>query len=728
MVSILWIAGFILSVTLAPQLRVWSWGPAMVCIGLATILAIPVLWREKSTTQDLLIVGSGLLVSVWIVIRATMSPVVELAQSDLLLTAMAVATFICFRAISPHGQALRILLCGLGLILAASVWVVGMQMTNPTFSPIFPREEGLPPSGFFAHYSYGASMLIPASLFCAAFATFSGWHWVMRSLLAVIAASGMVAIYFTTSRGGFIGLAIGVLALSFMCILSARGKKMFPFLMIAYPLVGLLCVAFFIHFLSAIQEVKAGSGDLTGMLDNTTRLYMLGMATSCIALHPWLGGGSRSFSWECYRFWDVAAMGPGSHKPEHVHNELLQTAADYGLIGMSLLIVFCVVVLIVALVRVFTRDVASPTVNAVRIAGFCGFAGLFTQSNFEGIFRLPSGAILLGLCLAAASSPKLTTNAKTSARALFSNSVLSLSGCAALVALLIFGWKGILVSREVWPVYFSKILVPTETRLDRLTSAIGVWPLGSLYTLRATTYQKLASAEEADRSKELSALALADYRSAAKLHPFAPEHAVDTALIAAFLGDDLEAESEFRRAISLEGEMEAAFNARYHYARYLFAKGLRSYDKNDPLPALDLFQLSANQIEAIVKLHGNIWGTDKLELRVAIHESLGQTYEDLEEFEKGLEEFDFAASLPLGTSAHYHAGLLLGKRAVAAWYDRKSSSALRLFIEAEARIRMSQDLPEGVDQEDRAAYLKYLQNTVKYMKTAKIRPSKTIEL
>ncbi len=727
-VSFLWITGFVLSFTLAPQLRVWSWGPAMACFGLATIFAIPLLWREKSTKTDFLVIVSGLLLSAWIAIRSAMSPVLELAQSDLLLTAMAVATFICFRAVSTRQVALRILVIGLGLALAASVWVVGKQVIDPTYSPIFPQNEARSPAGFFAHYSYGASLLIPVSLFCAAFATFSKEHWFIRILLAVVALTGFVAVYYTKSRGGFIGLAVGVAALGFMSVLAAREKKAFPFLVIGYPVVLLLFAAFAINALSEVQEARSGDGNLTQMLDNTIRLYMFGMAVSCIALHPWIGGGSRSFSWECYRFWDVQAMGHGGAKPEHVHNELLQTAVDYGIIGACLLILFCVVAMIIAVVRTFSNDEANPSINAARIAGFCGFLGLFAQSNFEGIFRLPSGAILLGLCLAAASSPRLTPNAKKSARALFSNSVISLSGCAALVALLIFGWKGILVSREVWPVYFSKILVPTETRLDRLTSAIGVWPLGSLYALRATTYQKLASADEADRSNELSALALADYRSAAGLHPFAPEHAVNIALLAAFLGNEPEAESEFRRAIDLEGEMEAAFNARYYYSRYLFAKGLRSYDKDNPLPALDLFQLSSNQLGEIVKLHGHLSGNDRRALHVTVHESLGQTYQDLEDFEKALEEYDFAASLPLGTSAHYHAGLLLGKRAVKAWYDRKSSSALRLFIEAEARIGKSRNLPEGVDQEDRAAYLKYLRSTIKYMQSAKIRPSAKIDL
>ena len=404
----------------------------------------------------------------------------------------------------------------------------------------------------------------------------------MRILLAVVAIAGFVAVYYTKSRGGFIGLAVGIAALGFMSVLAARKRKAFPFLVIGYPVVLLLFAAFAVNALSGVR--RAGRdipANLTDML-TTHRANMLCNVCSP-GLHCTDGSGEEAVA----LVGNVIDSGTSNRsalegqtgsmfitnlsRPQWIMESSAPVCSYFSALSAT----------IIALVRTFAKDEPSPSINAARIAGFCGFfSGLFAQSNFEGIFRLPSGAILLGLCLAAAASPKLSTHPKTSARAIFSNSVLTLSGGAALVALLIFGWKGILVSREVWPVYFSRILVPTETRLDRITTAIGVWPLGSLYTLRARTYQNLASTAEAELNRELSILALADYRSAAKLHPFAPELAVNSALLATFLGDDLEAGSELRRAIGMGGEMEAAFNARYYYARYLFAKGLRSYDKD----------------------------------------------------------------------------------------------------------------------------------------------------
>ena len=96
--SIFWVIGFILSVTLAPQLRIWAWGPTMICFAVSSLAALPPIWNSRNSRADLFIVISGMILVSWIALRAAVSPVAELAQSDLLLMAMAVATFICFRA------------------------------------------------------------------------------------------------------------------------------------------------------------------------------------------------------------------------------------------------------------------------------------------------------------------------------------------------------------------------------------------------------------------------------------------------------------------------------------------------------------------------------------------------------------------------------------------------------------------------------------------------------
>ena len=121
---------------------------------------------------------------------------------------------------------------------------------------------------------------------------------------------------------------------------------------------------------------------------------------SCIAMHPWTGGGSRSFSWECFQFWDPKTQGFGGAKPEMVHNELAQTATDYGLVGLVLLVALLVTLLLGCLLRVLFEN--SSTKNdhsdAWRIGGFAALIGMLVQGCFSFVFHTLPGIVLLGIC------------------------------------------------------------------------------------------------------------------------------------------------------------------------------------------------------------------------------------------------------------------------------------------------------------------------------------------
>lgn len=725
--SIFWVIGFILSVTLAPQLRIWAWGPTMICFAVSTLAALPPIWNSRNSRADLFIVISGLILVSWIALRAAVSPVAELAQSDLLLMAMAVATFICFRASAGGAVPQKILIHGLALILLASVAVIGKQILDPTFSPIFPNELPKTPAGFFAHYSYGASFLIPVSLLVAAVAIHSKNHWITRILLGSVALAGMVAVYFTNSRGGFIGIGTGFVTLCALSIFSGhrQDKKWFGPAVILFPLILIALALFFLSGLSAMQENRSGQGDMAGMLDNSIRLYLLEIAVSCFAAHPLFGGGSRSFSWECFQYWDTQAMGKGSARPEHVHNELIQTACEYGAVGAGLLIVFLVGVVIVAISRVASR---TPGLRATfsdswRIGGVAGLVGLFAQSNFEGIFRIPPGAILLGLCIAAACFPSIQTR-NGSTRHL-SNGVTSLAGLGVVALLALFGWKGSLASAKLWPAYFSRIPPGLETRASAVSEGIAIWPLGSLHRERGGLYQKMASqCTSTDEVSELLGLALLDFRKAEELNPYDPEHAIGSAILLSALDRDKEAEITFNRAISIQGEMEAAFQSHSLLAKHLYSKGITEFSDKKTQLALNSFQLAAAHIDKVAELYGDgLLSRDQQAMRVGVHESWGQVLEELGDPKGAIEQYDFASTLRSGPTAHYRAGVLLGKMAVLAWSERRSADALALFMAADSRTKKAHQLPAGIDANKRAEYLAYLKKTIAYLKGAKIEPS-----
>ncbi len=728
--TVFWILGFILSVVIAPQLRVWTWGPTMLCFGAASLLALPVFLKRSNESESLYVLISGIAISSWIVLRSFFSPVQELATQDLLLVAMAVCTYIVFRAGRGSGVSGNLLVAGIVLILGASLWVISQQMIDRSFSPVFPVGEMKAIRGFFGHYSYCASFLIPCSLILAGLALHSGYHFVIRIGLLAIAMGGGAAVVLTNSRGGVVGIGLGLAALVFGTILVGKreGKRWFVPVAIIAPLLFIGCGILFLGVLEDVEQSRSKGSDLTGMLDNTIRLYLLGIAVSCIGLHPWLGGGSRSFSWESFQAWDVDAYGPGGYKPEHVHNEFVQTVTDYGYVGGILLAVFLGCMVVAFLVKTLTHErIQNDKVSdGWRIGGFAGFIGMFAQSQFEGIFRIPPGAILVALCLAAATSAMI----KPIVRCRFwpVNGLFAICTLAVMFPLFAYGLKGTKATREMWFAFFSKQPVPLQEKIQALTSGIAVWPTSPLHHERGTLYREIAAKKRTNdpSRKEFLTSALADFKSASQLHPLDPTNLLNWGGTLKLLGMNKDAEPLYRKAIKAQGGMEVAFQANQRFADFLVQKSAAEYARNDLHSAISTLEIAVKHMDRAEEL--GQWKTPFfVDLKLKIHASLGQCFETAGDPERALQQYDQAVSLPRGGSAHYLAGLMLGRQAANAWTVRGSEEdALRLFLEAKQRIIKATLLPTGVTQENRNEYIEYLDDSINYLEKTNVIPSEKL--
>jgi len=722
--AIFLVLALVLAVVVGPQTRPWAWGPAMLALGLAVLAALPGLWRRGRGGADFALIALAVLTAGWFAWRAWVSPVAEAGHADLLLLCAAVAGFISIRSLAGHAAAERVWLWGLALLLGASVWAVAKQMTDPTFAPVFAsRVSEQMVSGFFAHYNYAANFLMATSLMLGA-AALLGRHAVATRLLwLLLAAAGIAGVYFTQSRGGILGAAVGcgVLAAALLVILKRRESRWFAPALVALPLIGMAVAAFLIFG----WEQRSG-GDTDRLLDNDIRLYLLGIAVSCIGLHPLAGGGSRSFSWESFEFFESQTQRHGGNRPEMVHNELMQAASEYGLIGAGLLILLLGGLVVVALMRVIFEDQPKQhgSRDAWRAGGLAALAGVFVQSNFSFVFHLIPGAILLGLCMGmlSRSGPQPPGGAaKPGARVL-----LTLAALACAAALLPAGWKGSRVTTILWPVYFGKTPeLPVENRVDALTEAIAIWPQSELLGDRARIYQELAMARiDGPGFREPAELAVGDYEEAERLHPFEPAFPINRANLLSRLDRDDEAEAAYALGAALQGGMEPGFRGRFSLAMHHLRKNLRDSDRQDPVAALAALEVAAIQIEkAVDAMHWVM--ADMREPRLLIHESLGFAREQAEDPEAALEAYDFASLLPGGRRVHYRAALLLGRQAVADWSARRPSEALSGFIEARRRAAMSgADLPEGVTPEDRKEYIAYLDRMIAFLKGANIEPAR----
>ena len=726
--SLFLVIALVMAVVIGPQTRSWTWGPAMLALGISVLAACPVFWKRGKTLGDFGLIAFATLVAGWFAWRAWISPVAELGQADLLLICGAVGGFISIRAIAGNANAERVLIWGIALLLLANIWVAGVQVIAPPFSPVFREQVGSKMvSGFFAHYNEAANYLIVSSMLVGAAGVFGRHHNGTRIIWILIALAGLTTVWFTRSRGGILGAAIGVGVFSAVSLMigKRRNTRWFAPALIALPVVGLGIGAYlFIGWHDAQQLRSAGTG-VTEMFDNTCRLYFLGIALSCINVHPIIGGGSRSFSWECFRFASGKAQGDIiTHKPEQVHNELVQAATDYGLIGAGLLILLLGALALAAVLRVLLEETDQDPKNscdAWRLGALAGLAGMLTQSCFSFVFHLMPGILFLGICLGQMS--RQSFHQKGVPQVIGSRILLTIAACLCCLLLIPMGWKGIWVTKSLWPTHFSKQpLTSPEAKIDALTEAIHLWPQSGFYQERAAIYQTLVVGEGEKPNPEATTAALSDYQNAALLHPYDPAIAINYANLLSQLNRDSEAESAYALGLHLQGGMEPSFRGHFSLANHYMRKSLRLFRPEEPAQALNSLELAAEQIETAVReMHWII--KDIFEPRLAIHESLGTAREASGDNDGALESYNFASSLQNGTRAHYRAGVLYGKLAAEAWATRKPSEALGYFIKARERIAAAKELPQGVAPSQRVEYIAYLDQTIAFLKGAKIVPS-----
>lgn len=717
--SIFFVAALILAVVIGPQTRAWTWGPALLALGISVAAALPVFWKKGRPTADFGLIAFCTLVAAWFGWRAWASPVVELGQADLLLLAGCVGTFISIRAIEGNALAERILIWGIALLLLANVWVVAKQLAEPSFAPVFRMRAAGFPSGFFAHYNEAANYLIASSLLVAASAWFGRHATATRIFFALIAATGLAAVYFTRSRGGILGAAIGsgVFIAVALAIGKRQGARWFGPALITIPVIGFAIAAFVLHGWQDSQQLRHGGADVWGLLDNNCRLYFLGVAVSCIGLHPLFGGGSRSFSWENFRFTDATLQGDiATHQAEQVHNELLQAATDYGIIGVGLLIGLLGTLVITAVVRILfpgnSRE--TNTGDAWRLGGLAALAGMFVQSCFSFDFHLFPGVLLLGICLGQLS--RTSSMQGKSLPRIGSKIFLSAAATASIALFFVWGWKGTRVTQILWPSYFGNQPIPSiEAKTAALSEVIQLWPQTVFYQERAAIFQTSAIGDGAS-SQEAMERAILDYQKAEQLHSYDPSPPVNRGSLLGFQQRDAEAEKAFGRAIQLQGGMEPAFRARFYFANYLTKKGRRQSDKAD---ALTTQENAAQQMERAVKeMHWVI--RDMWNPRVTVHENLGMAREASGDFQGALTAYGFAATLQNGSTADYRAGVLIGKMASPIWADHRPEEAFGYFLESKRRIGMAKELPRNVSAAHRDEFIAYVDRAIGLMKTAKI--------
>ena len=197
--------------------------------------------------------------------------------------------------------------------------------------------------------------------------------------------------YLTQSRSGWIGMLAG-LCCTVLPLLWRRSRKWFLVVLVAGPLLlagagGLLWMK------SDMVRERIGGMDLSSPDGSVQfRLVIWGETLSMIKDAPWWGHGGGVFRWLYPAYKQTGLQELWARYP---HNEYLQTAAEYGLVGFALLAlaVLCLVWRMVLVVyrAERSRDVvmASLTLGALATA--------LAHACFDFNFHIYANSLTLAL-------------------------------------------------------------------------------------------------------------------------------------------------------------------------------------------------------------------------------------------------------------------------------------------------------------------------------------------
>lgn len=619
-----WIVGLTLlfAVVVAPGLRPWDVGLALV--PLAAALALGALTgggevRAGRVRLTLWLAVLGVGYAAW---RASMSPIADLGRRDGLILAGGAGLMIwaacvaSFRGLSIFRS--WVVVAAL-LSTAVAAW---QEWRDPLFWPLYGRRATETfPSGFASHYNHFANFAMAAGFLAAGHAVAGkGGRRILSGIAALVCLSGVAL---SESRGAVLASGAGLLTLiagSWLYFLRIRSKRANLLGSVGLVAVALLVTGAWFGGGAVLKEREKATGH--GLLNDSGRLENLSNAASQMQGQVLTGGGAHSFSYRVFDFWNPQERWAGSPDPDMVHNELVQTAVDYGLVGLGL----TVLVLAGALTRSVLllwlgpgnteSEAPDPT---LLIGAPAAIVAMLTQSMFSFVFHVLPDVMVLGFCLGALCRSSWRDGKPAAAwRGILCRTALA--GIAIGSGVLALG------DARAWlklhPLGQPVQATSRQELAQRLSAALAVRPdfllASSLGTVEG---QSIAPEPKADDPAMVAAIR--DYQTAIARHPRDYATTLALARLLDRSGRFEESEALYQRLVPRMDVREPVYRTRFYYALHWSMRGDAVWMKRRPEEGLYCFlqaQENFRKSEAMGGLRRGSEETDDLEL--GIHDKI----------------------------------------------------------------------------------------------------------
>lgn len=340
-VMVLFLAGFVLTGLVGTSTSMTFIWPAYAFLGIAGMLSIGLLFKEVGFTMPRWSTIAVFSLTAYLLIRTSESQVAYFAREDASLILTGFLCYCLFLSLVSSGDWRRRLLYAIaGLVIVNLVFALIQALFAPTLwlIPGYERTFTDRIGGLFNHPDHFAGFigaLVPVWL---GMALYGRQSLRIRQAWGALAALSLAATLYAGSAQGFLALIIGLGTFVLLTgtilyrKITPAAKKMALFVVAGFTIIAAL-----IGF--------AVAGPLGQQIDRT--LLTKGEGTSLpliwkaglkqAAVSPALGTGSRS-SYIYGRLFRDEALGSSTAEPEFIHNEYLQILADYGIIGLVLLL------------------------------------------------------------------------------------------------------------------------------------------------------------------------------------------------------------------------------------------------------------------------------------------------------------------------------------------------------------------------------------------------------
>jgi O-antigen ligase/tetratricopeptide (TPR) repeat protein len=737
------VAGLI-GITLSVPLQ----APAVVLLGLAAIFAAIQVMKCRSAgvresgsfVEGQWLLGLSVVSIGYFVVRACLSPVLDLGVEDLMLILPAGLLYL----IAGHGVAGKsgarfrqglawivviLLLMHLGSCLLQLGGGDGYSLSM--FLNSASRASDKVVTGMYSYRGSFANFAVIGGILCLSLGVWGRSGWMIRGLIFILGLMALAFAVLSQSRSAVVSMVLALAvfgAMTYMSVAKQRDAVRVKVRFTVVAMVGLLLILGFLGGVKVFQDRANNASGVNVAFDSGVRLAFWPMAVEQWQDHPVVGAGSRSYSYECFKYWSPN-LSTSENNPEFVHNEYLQLLADYGLIGLLCILILIVGHLMMGVKRINSLSVrvgengmrGGSNVMALTIAGVCGMTAMSVHVIFDFRTHLLANLLLLVCCAVWILPVTKSTVWKSGSRGVGKS---RMGSWVLGIVILVLGLGAIGIGgQQLWggwalienrmakedgawdpsAVDRAKWIPLLETSVERVPSFRRYLKLGTLYTLEA----REKKGEEVGGSLDLAIL---NFRQTAERHPYDPVSHINIAKIETDRGNYASADVVFKNISPVAVSRERWFRMHSVWAKMHQRWAVDLWNKKDIRGAENHFlrakELFKESYDYAYFYQNKQWVVEYSRLLITYARCLdGQKkYAEAELlFQEGREQVNWY-NWQVDTKLNFYYGKHFYERGKYVWYQRKPEQAYQMMKKARAQLRqhkamMKSDVEEGYDEQ-----------------------------